>query len=295
MPKKVLAYGAALAAAFFYSVNQIFNKRVVLAIGTLPSLVLVYLFLTLFDFFFCFLFGDFSIPSQRALFEIVLLSVDGAAAIGALFESFKYLPVGVAITLANLSPIFLTLLVFIFFGKTPSAVKLLAITLTVFSVYLITYSGERKKVSLKRYLLPLITALGWALFGWESYRLLNFYHLSPFALAFYTSLYMFFIFLAALLAVYRGKKYLLEAVFRFKKALWWAILGGFFTSLGFVLSLVPFRLVEPQEAPVVEALFTFTTPSSALFSYLFLGERLSFKQTLGILLAFVSLLLFFLG
>ena len=295
MPKKVLAYGAALAAALFYSVNQIFNKRVVLAIGTLPSLVLVYLFLTLFDFFFCLLFGDFSIPSQRALFEIVLLSLDGAAAIAALFESFKYLPVGVAITLANLSPVFLTLLVFLFVGKIPGPVKLLAIALTLLSVYLITYSGEKKKVSLKRYLLPLITALGWALFGWESYRLLNFYHLSPLSLAFYTSLYMFFIFLAAFLAVYRGKKHLLEGIFRFKKALLWALFGGFFTSLGFFLSLVPFRWVEPQEAPVIEALFTFTSPSSALFSYLFLGERLSFKQTLGLILAFVGLLLFFLG
>jgi len=194
MNREILAYTAPFGAAVFYSLNQIFNKRVVLAVGTLPALVLVYFFLTIFDLLTCLFFGDFFVPSQWVLIQIVFLSLDGALAIATLFESFKYLPVGVSITLANLSPIFLTLLVFLFTGRFPPLIKLFAIFLTVFSVYLITYGGESKRVPKKVYLLSLITALGWALFGWESYRLLNVYKLDFFALAFYTSLYMFFVF-----------------------------------------------------------------------------------------------------
>ena len=293
MDKKLLAYGAALAAALFYSLNQIFNKRIVLAVGTLPALVLVYFFLTLFDFLLCLLFGDFFIPSHSVLVEIVLLSLDGAIAITTLFESFKYLPIGVAVTLANFSPIFLTLIVFLFTGKFPPLVKLFAIILTVFSVYLITYGGEKKRVSKRVYLLPLITALGWAIFGWESYRLLNVYGLDFFALAFYTSLYMFFIFLSAFLAVYSGKLHLLREVLKFRKILLWAFLGGLLTSVGFILSMLPFKFVEPRQTPIVEAILSFTTPLSALFSYFFLRERLNLRQTLGVALAFLALIVFF--
>ncbi len=301
MPKRVLAYLAALGAAIFYSLNQIFNKRVVLALGTLPALALVYGILTAIDFFLCLLFGDFFIPSPGVLFEIVLLSAVGAVSILTLFESFKYLPIGVALTLANLSPVFLTLLVFLFTGKLPSLPKLGAIALLLFAVYLITSdtsSGERNEKGSKKgvYPLPLVTALGWAVFGWETFRLLNIYKLDIFALAFYTSFYMFAIFAAALLATYGWKnvKFLLKKVlFVDKRVLKWAFIGGLLTSGGFILSMLPFKWVPPQETPVIEAIFTTTTPLSALFSYLLLGERLYKRQAVGIALAFTALLLFF--
>jgi len=57
--------------------------------------------------------------------------------------------------------------------------------------------------------------------------------------------------------------------------------------------MLPFKLVSPEDTPVVEAILAFTTPLSALFSALFPGERLDSKQTAGILLAFISLLIFF--
>jgi len=304
MPKRVLAYISALGAAIFYSLNQIFNKRVVLTLGTLPALALVYGILTAVDFLLCLLFGDFYLPTPRVLFEIVLLSAVGAISILTLFESFKYLPIGVALTLANLSPVFLTVLVFLFTGSLPPLPKLATIALLLFAVYLITSDNPagvgRKGISPKRgvYLLPLITALGWALFGWETFRLLNLYGIDIFALAFYTSLYMFAIFGAALLATYRWQnvKYLLKKVLSDKgdkRVLRWAFIGGILTSGGFILSMLPFKWVPPSETPVIEAIFTTTTPLSALFSYLLLGERLSTRQMLGIALAFIALLLFF--
>lgn len=297
MDKKFLAYLSALGAAFFYSLNQIFNKRVVLAVGTLPALTLVYALLTLTDFLLCALFGNFSLPSTGALLELVFLSVIGAVAILSLFESLKYLPVGVAITLANLSPIFLTILVFLFKGKLPPPQKGVSIILILLSVYLITSpKGEKKTIPKRVYLLPLITAFGWAVFGWELFRILNVYKVNLFAVAFYTSLYVFVIFVSMLLSLY-GESFseLLQKVLKSGEILKWAVFGSLLTSFGFILSILPFRWVPPEETPVVEAIFSTSTPIGALMSYLLLGERLKFRQVLGILLTFLAFVLFFVG
>jgi drug/metabolite transporter (DMT)-like permease len=294
MSKKFIAYLSALGAAFSYSLNQIYNKKLVLTFGVVPALVAVYAVLTIFDFLLCTLFGDFSLPSQRVLLEVVFLSLDGAISILLLFASFKYLPVGVALTLANLSPVFLTVIAFLFGGKLPFAGKLLAIFLVLISIYLITYEGKAEKRKLKAYLYPLGTALGWAVFGWEAFRLQKVYGLNPFAIAFYTSFYMFVVFFAVYLAAFGGKLSKLFKVFRNKQTLQWVLLSGFLTSLGFILSLIPFGMVPPEETPIVEALFTFSTPLGALFSYLLLGEKLNKRQIAGIVLSFLSLVLFFL-
>ena len=294
MEKRFLAYLSALGAALFYSLNQIFNKRVVLALGTLPALTLVYAVLTAVDFLLCAVFGNFSVPSQGVLLEIIFLSAMGVISILTLFESFKHLPIGVSITLANLSPVFLTALVFLFTGRFPSLLKLFSIALILFAVYLITSEGERFKVSKRVYLLPIATALGWSIFGWEVYRLLNIYRLDIFALAFSTSFYMFSVFFAAFIALYgKNASLLLRRVKSERKILQWAFWGGSLTSFGFILSMVPFKWIPPEEAPVIEAIFTTTTPLSALFSYLFAGERLTKRQTVGIILAFLALVLFF--
>ena len=293
MSQKFLAYLSALASAFFYSLNQIFNKRVTLALGTLPALVSVYAFLTLFDFIFCYLFGDFYVRDIRVLLEIVLVSLIGSVAILTLFESFKYLPIGVAITLANLSPVFLTLFVFLTTGKIPPLKKLALIGLILFSVFLITFEGKGGKRW--AYLLPLVTAVGWALTGLEFYRLVNIYKTDPLAVAFYTSLYMFVVFLAVFLAVAENKSYILKKVWRFKKILLWSALGGFFTSIGFILAILPFRWVDITETPVIEAIFTLSTPFSVLLSYLLLRERLTLRQTVGVTLSFLALFMFFLS
>lgn len=166
--------------------------------------------------------------------------------------------------------------------------------LILFSIYLITSDGKGNSTAGKKvYLLPLRTAFGWAVFGWELFRLLNLYGVDLFALAFYTSLYMFCIFLAAFLALYRGGFSLLLKVVRRKKVLLWAATGGILTTVGFILSMLPFKWVPPEDTPVVEAIFSLSTPLGALFSYLLLGERLNRRQTAGILLAFAALVAFF--
>jgi len=72
-------------------------------------------------------------------------------------------------------------------------------------------------------------------------------------------------------------------------------LGGFFTSIGFILAILPFRWVDITETPVIEAIFTLSTPFSVLLSYLLLGERLTLRQTVGVTLSFLALFMFFLS
>ena len=124
---------------------------------------------------------------------------------------------------------------------------------------------------------------------------MNIYKTDPLAVAFYTSLYMFVVFLAVFLAVAENKSYILKKVWRFKKILLWSALGGFFTSIGFILAILPFRWVDITETPVIEAIFTLSTPFSVLLSYLLLGERLTLRQTVGVTLSFLALFMFFLS
>jgi len=105
---------------------------------------------------------------------------------------------------------------------------------------------------------------------------------------------MFIIFFAAFLASFKNKKKLIGLIKKNKKILWWTFWSGLFTTGGFILSIIPFKFVPPEDTPVIEAIFTLTTPLGALFSFLFMGERLSGKQISGIALAFLALFCFFL-
>ena len=259
--------------------------------GSLPSLVVVYLFLTLFDGIFCFLLGSFDIPNLKAVLELLFLSLVGAISIFFLFESFKKLPVGVAITLANFSPIFLTVLVFLSKGTFPKPTKLVLIVFLILTLPLFFEREDRKAE--KRYVFyPLITAFGWGVFGLEVFRLVNDYKLSPFAVAFYSSLFMWFIFLITCFWRYDFRKLLRE--FFKPPILKWSFLSGIYTSLGFISSVFAFKGISPKEAPVIEAIFTFTTPLGTLSSYLLLGERLTKRQGIAVLISFLILILFFL-
>ncbi|HIC09653.1 MAG TPA: DMT family transporter [Aquificales bacterium] len=297
MNKRYLAYLSALGAAFFYSLNQIYSKRLVKLLGALASLVLIYAVLVVLDFLICYLFGDFSIPSQRVFFEIILLSLVSASAMFFLLKGLGYLPVGINVTLANLSPIFLTIFTLLSTGKLPPPEKLFSIFLLLFSIYLVTFDeGGKKGHSRWAYLYPLLTAVGWGFSGWETYRLVNQYNVNPLGLAFYTSLYMFVIFFASLLGIY-GKKGLqiLKKGIKNTSTLKWAFLVGVITSMGYILSIVAFKWVPPEEAPVIEATFAVSTPLSAILSYFLLGETLNSRQILGVSLSFLSLVLFFLS
>ncbi|MEO2152830.1 MAG: DMT family transporter [Aquificota bacterium] len=307
MTNNFLSLIFALLGAVFYSLNQIFNKKVVLAIGTLPAVSVNFFFLTVFDFIFCYLFENRNIDlclfspfskNPDLLKEFLLLSVVGTLASLSLYESFKHLPLGVSITLANLSPLFVTLFVFLFEGVLPPLGKLITVFLILFAVYLVVSPSEGKRnysYHSFAWVLPLITAVGWGFFGWEIYRIVQYYHLSPFVVAFYTSLFMWLIFMLLNILDWKSFIHELKKFFKFKKLLWWSLAGSLLTSLGFITSTVAYRWAQAQDVPIIEAVLSLSTPLSALFSYLLLGEKLHKRQWVGIILSFVGLLVFFLS
>ncbi|NPB05158.1 MAG: DMT family transporter [Aquificae bacterium] len=293
MGKPYSSYLLAFLSSLFYSLNQVFNKKLTLALGSLPALFAVYCFLVLFDGLFCLLFGSFKVPPP-ALVELVFLALVGVLSILFFFEGFKRLPLGVAVTLANFSPVFLTVLVFLSERKLPPPPKLALVVALVITVAVFFGGGEKGRLRRRYLFYPLMTAFGWGLFGWETYRLVNLYDLNPFTVAFYSSLFMWLVFLLACLRFCRLVR-LLELLLTDRRLLRWAALSGGFTSLGFVLSVFAFKGLPPEEAPVVEAILTFTTPLTAFTSYLLLGEKLSTRQTLGVVVSFLLLVAFFLA
>ena len=305
MKKSFISLIFALSGAVFYSLNQIFNKKVVLALGTLPAVSVNFFFLTVFDFLFCYIFEGGNIHSclffplmanPPAFKELLLLSVVGTVASLSLYESFKHLPLGVAVTLANLSPIFGAVFVFLFEGVLPPPGKLAAVFLILFAVYLVVSPiGVGRDYSFRplAWVLPLITAAGWGFFAWETFRLVRFYNLSPFVVAFYTSLFMWLIFTVLSLFVWKSFYYELRKFFKNRQLLRWSLLGSLLTSLGFITSTVAYRWANAEDVPVIEAVISLSTPLTALFSFLILKEKLSKRQWAGIVLSFVGLLIFF--
>jgi drug/metabolite transporter (DMT)-like permease len=278
-----------IISTLFYSINQLFNKRLTENISELKTLVVIYFYLTLLDLLVFLYTAGFHVPKPSAWVHLFITSAVGTVAIYYFFKALRVLPVGVALTLANFSPIFLTFINFFLEGKAPSGIKLLLIALSPLPLYLIAEGGGGR-VALRYYIYPLITALGWAIFGYELYHLTQREKLSPFAVAFYSSLLMFlFLLLSASL---KGELKKSLEVIKNPRFNLWAFLSALFTSAGFILSTLAFSVAPPEELPVLEAILTFTTPLATLFAYLFLGEKLSKRQLVGIALSFFLLVAF---
>jgi drug/metabolite transporter (DMT)-like permease len=282
----------AAVSTLFYSLNQIFNKKLIELTGVRFSLLEVYFLLTVLDFL---LLNVFKAPLSielNALGWLLFISFTGSVAIYYFFLGLERLNVGTALVLANLSPIFLAVITYLTRGVLPDLKKLILIFILPFPYKLIV-SGNKlpDSANIKYYLYPLITALGWALFGYGLFYLLSVLHVPVFTVAFYSSLFMFFFLFIAF-----GVKEIVKEIKKLKKLQPKAFLHGFIsailTSLGFILSCLAFERASAEELPVVEAVLTFTTPLGTLFAYLFLGERLSKKQLIGIAIAFLILLLF---
>ncbi len=248
----------------------------------------VYFLLTVLDFL---LLNVFKAPLSielNALGWLLFISFTGSVAIYYLFLGLERLNVGTALVLANLSPIFLAVITYLTRGVLPDLKKLILIFILPFPYKLIV-SGHKlsDSVNIKYYLYPLITALGWALFGYGLFYSLSVLHVSVFTVAFYSSLFMFFFLFIAF-----GVKEIKKLKRLPPKAFLYGFISAILTSLGFILSCLAFERASVEELPVVEAVLTFTTPLGTLFAYLFLGERLSKKQLIGIAIAFLILLLF---
>ncbi len=109
------------------------------------------------------------------------------------------------------------------------------------------------------------------------------------------SLFMWLIFMFLNILDWKSFIHELKKFFKFKKLLWWSLAGSLLTSLGFITSTVAYRWAQAQDVPIIEAVLSLSTPLSALFSYLLLGEKLHKRQWVGIILSFVGLLVFFLS
>jgi len=278
---------AALTSTIFYSLNQIFNKKLIENYSELKSLIVIYLYLTLIDLFVYLLFDDFSLPTPSAAGWLILTSAVGTISIYLFFKALRLLPVGVVLTLAGFSPLFLSLLTFLIEKKAPSGGKLLLIALVPLPFRLLT-EDQKEKVPAVAYLYPLATALGWAFFGYALYRLTQREGLSPFAVAFYTSLLTWI--LLTLTAALRGElKETFHLAIENPKVNLLAFLSALFTSAGFILSTFAFSLAPAEELPILEAILTFTAPLGTLFAHLFLGEKPSKRQLLGIFLSILLL------
>lgn len=102
--------------------------------------------------------------SRKQFFTLFWLSLLYTGSALFLFWGYHYLPSGVATTIIFLYPVFVAMLMMLFFGEKPSAFTFAAIVLSFIGVALLSGAGSAQGVQLKGVLIEVLSALAYALY-----------------------------------------------------------------------------------------------------------------------------------
>jgi drug/metabolite transporter (DMT)-like permease len=109
--------------------------------------------------------GRKAVSDKREYFMIFLAGFSLATHFGWWFDSLRYVPIGISLSLTNTAPVWLTLFVFLFYKKIPTQKQYLAIIFVIVgSIIIFVGSFEQGINSLLGVSLALASAIGFALY-----------------------------------------------------------------------------------------------------------------------------------
>lgn len=286
----MLGFLFALISAIGYSLNQIFNKKLLLNnLSSIETLLLSNFFILFFSFFLFLFYGVFDLVNY-SFFDLILLIISGFFGffgIVYLIKSFSILSVGEALSMANIYPFFVLFFSFFFMGIYINLINLL-LMITVFFGIMILIKGKKSfKVSLKLFY-PLITAFSWGLYGFVIYLLLN-KHFNLYSIIFYLEFLILIFTLIYYLFIYKGHLKNFNSNLFSKNNLIYASLVAITTNIGTLFYGYSTHYINPAIASSIgssQVVFAF------IFSFFLLKERVTFIQILGISWVFLGLFLF---
>lgn len=281
----ILGIVYALLSAFFYAVNNLFNKKLSEELNEYEALVYAAFFLLFFAGGLNFVLGSFIFNlSVESLIFLVSASIIGFVALLFLFKSFEHLPVGIILTLANIFPLF-TLLFATFYHNLSFSFWLLIPLLIIFlGTWNIHYS--RKEHANKAFIyMPLITAFGWGYYSFSSYSLLEL-NMSAFTVAFYLEAGVFLVGLCYAL-LFRKLSFSQK---KLRSNLPYALGAGIFLTAGTLFIMFALERIHPA---IASSIATSDIIFASVLSYVFFKEKLSKQELVGISIIILGLLMYF--
>lgn len=265
-----------LTAAICWAFNGIAYKKGVQSVSIFTANFHRTFFATLYLFpFTVWELPRISLDAQTAL--ILVVSAILAFYIGDLsyFASLKKSPVSIALPASSTYPVYVVLLSTVIYGEKLSINTLISAILVVLAVYIIYGSGKKEETSGVFY--ALLAAFSWALAILTLDLLTNRLPVSVVA-------FVRLLFCLALLS-FTVKT---DEIFNKESVIFSGAIGGFFSFLGIMLFITAIKIsnswnvVQPSSSSPVFA---------AIFSAIFLKEKLKLRLLLGISVVILAILL----
>ncbi len=279
----------ALISSIGYSLNQIYNKKLLIkGLSNLESILISNFFLTINIFTLLILFGKIEIYKYSNLDFVLLIIGSILATIGLLFlfKSFKTLLISESLAIANIYPFITLILSAIFLNERITLFQFLLMILIFIGI--ITLIREKKGFKLsKYYFFPLITGIAWGYIGF-----LIFY-LSQKNINLYSIIFLleFGILIASLMAyrLFEKKEKKRKNISKYLPIIYIGFLSGLFTLIGtFFYGLSVNYIPSSIASSIASTQIMF----SIISSYLLLNEKIRKEQIIGFVIIILSLILF---
>ncbi len=281
MKKKNIGFIYGIIAAISYGTNPLFALPLYMY-GLKVNSVLFYRYgIALL------IFGLWLKLLKKQSFKIPLKSVVPLFIIGLffslssllLFEAFNYIDAGIACTILFIYPVFVTIIMSLFFKEKINKITVYSLLLTSFGITLL-YKGSISGINLKGVIIVLLSALFYALYlvGVKKIKVLK--KLKPNILSFYVMLFGLTVYIINL-------KFCTELQLITKPILWCYVLG--LAIIPTIMSLETITYSIKLIGSTKTALLGSFEPLTALFiGALIFNEQLTFRIILGVIFILIG-------
>jgi drug/metabolite transporter (DMT)-like permease len=199
------------------------------------------------------------------------------------YSSFKYLDVAVATMLLYTYPAMVAAASYIFFKQKISKVKIGAITGTFVGCLMVLnmFSGNHKILSPAGITFGILAAVFYSFMNIYAKNIVDNIH--PLIVTFYTTTFSLFV-----LLIFNFKFLYKLPLVTFNSALNAGLLSFFCEIIPLTLLYSAIKYIGPVSTSIIS---TMELPSSAVMSYIFLGEKLNAFQGAGIIIVIISIII----
>ena len=274
----------AILAAISFALSNIFSKALSTKTTAINSVLYQGFFISIFSLFFYIIFeNNIEIPNLKATIGIIIGGIFGFIGIFYLFKSFQNLDVGKTLIIANTYP-FLILLLSSIILKTQFSMLIIFPMLLIFIGIILLFNLKKNSNDIKKIKFPIIVSLSWGIF-YFCITYISQQNLSPFGIVFYIELMLF---ISALIYIIFSKNKILPTN-QIKNISYLSAVSGFFVMTG--ISLVTFSQLTINPA-ITSSIKSFELIITAILATLIYKEYLNFKNIIGIIIAFIGIILF---
>ena len=276
----------AFLAALFFSIVDLVNKKVVIDMKTIPSILYIVFFNVVFSIFFLLLKDEFVLISLRQFFIFLFTGMVGFIAFYFFLESFRKNSVGITVAISNSYPIFILIFSYFLLNDFLKPVLLIPLFIIIFSIYL---SVDFKLNFKKRFIVfPLITSIGWGFFSTMNAYFLKIEKMSVYNIVFYLES---FVFLIALLAFLCYKKKDFSGLKKnLKKNIFWTSCASFGLIISQLLLTYSFSLIDVS---IASSIAISSVIIASIGSYFVFKENMSKNQKISIILVLFAIILYY--